>query len=93
MPTITVTIERSDRRGMECMVMNSSEWERQRSVVFFPLDVANKLCQLHYKAPGHFIFAHNEREKVAMEGFGVVEVDLGALNSEWAGCVASLVCG
>ena len=72
--------------------MNSSEWERKRSVAFFPLEAEKKRCQLHYKAPGHFIFAHDEREKIVMNGFDVAEVDLGALNTAWAGCVATLVC-
>ena len=89
---ITLIIERSDRLGMECVIMNTSEWASRRSVAFFPSNTESNPCSLHYKQSGNFIFAHGDREKVVCKGFDYAEVDLGMLNEKWTGCVATLVC-
>ena len=88
---ITLIVEQPGCKVMQCMTMNTQQWESRRMEKFFPLDNNRLQCSLHFKSPGHFIFSHNERERVVFEGFNMAEVDLGELNPAWEGCIATLI--
>ena len=87
----TLLVERPDCKRMEYYAMSTAQWEIERTAVFFPMGTEQAACCMHYKHPGHFIFSCEDREKVVFEGFDVEEIDLGGLNYEWKGCLATLM--
>ena len=87
--SIALIVERPNQCGMECLSMQKSEWEKLATAVFFPDGMGGgSSIALEYRKPGHFVFSHCGRERVGMLG---LEVDLGAVNGCWKGCVAMMV--
>jgi hypothetical protein len=94
MVPISLIVERPNQCGMECISMHSTEWEKYSRVEFFPDGMGGgSPIVLEYKREGKFVFSHCAQETSVMPGFKPVEVDLGAVNGCWKGCIAMLVAG
>lgn len=94
MMSMTLIVERPNQCGMECISMRQAEWEKYNRAVFYPDGMGGgSSIMLEYRQPGHFVFSHCGQEQAVTCGFKPAEVDLGAVNGSWKGCIAMLVAG